>query len=330
MKINELLTAPGQPDKDSDLLKSRIVQHIDKILGKESSKLDREILQKKLSADFLEISNALEKMSKSELTELFQPGKNWQWTESGYDYAEAEFDVGDIPYIIRFAAGSSDPGSTWEVEFEVNTRKTKAVDSSKRHRITGTGNSAQVFSTVVDILRNFLSEYDTLVGSLEFSADEPNRRRLYSSMISRLLPDWKVSTNSQGRAFLVTRPELAGSEDLKESVNRVPLSDEDFDTFKDLMSRPIPAAVASAYIQEIIDDDELTDNLDILSEQQPARDVRPLIADWFKRVMPDQLYRFIGTGDYDSHGRFSPLHGYNTGSHKGTNDPVTGNAFGRI
>lgn len=321
MKINELLTKPGRTDRDADLLKAGIVQYVDKILGKESSKLDREILQKKLSNDFLEISNALEKMSKSDLTELFQPGKNWQFIEEEHDYAEAKFTVGKIPYIIRFAAGSQ---GTWDVEFEVDTRSTDRIDISKRHRITGTGNSAEVFSAVVDIMRAFLRNYGNQIDALEFSAKEPSRQKLYSAMVKRLLPDWQIS--KLGPSFVVHRP----SKNIRESINRVPLSDKDYDQFRDLMTRPIPAVVARAYIQEIIDDDELSDNLDILAEQQPDRDTRPLIADWFRRVMPDQLYRFLGSSMHYTDGRYSPLHGYETQAHKGTNDVITGNAFGRI
>lgn len=467
MKITELLIK--QPvNHETDLLRDKVIGHIDKILGKESSKADRELLQKKLAADFLEISTALEQMSKSEITELFRPTGNWQWTEQGSYYAEAVFEIGGIPYIIRFAGESTDPWATWEVEFEVNTRQTQAVSIDKRHRVTGTGNSAEVFSTVTDIIRSFLRDYGNMVGALEFTANEPSRKKLYTAMVNRLLPNWHVSV--MGTNFVVKKPELLNRKNISElfepgrvwnwkktdstkaratfevggvnyiaefndasfeyddgawyvefyvdtdknteidslekyeltgtgnsvqvfstmvsiikaflsyyhnvsllvfeahtasrrklyysivkrilpnweiynngylfivkkpdssineSINRVPLSDKDFEDLGDIMSRSIPAAVASVYIQEIIDDDELTDNLNILAEQQPARDVRPIIADWFKRVMPDQLYRFIGSDKDKTNGTLSPLHGFNTGSHKGTNDPITGNAYGR-
>jgi hypothetical protein len=324
MKINELLVDPEKPKHNADLLKSDIVHYVDKILGKESSKQDREILQKKLSDDFLEIGNALAQMSKSELTELFTPGKQWEWIDRDHSYADAAFTVGDIPYRIQFSAGDQgDRPTAWDVEFEIS-RRLDGIDRTKRHGITGTGNSAEVFSTVVDIMRSFLKIYGNRVGSLDFTASEPSRQRLYSAIVNRLLPDWEL--DQFGPNFIVHRP----SEEIRESVNRIPLSDKDYEQFKDLMMRPIPAVVARAYIQEIIDDDELSDNLDILSEQQPDRDVRPLIADWFKQIMPDQLYRFLGSDKNHTDGRYSPLHGYETQAHKGTNDPLTGNAFGRI
>ena len=119
--------------------------------------------------------------------------------------------------------------------------------------------------------------------------------------------------------------------EVMESINRVPLSNEDFDRVKELMTKPIPAAVAPIYIQEVIDDDELHDTFAALSENNPAQDVRPIIAEWFNRVMPDQMYRF--RDDQPSYqqkaGLLSPIHGYDPKMYKGSNDPITGNAYGR-
>lgn len=110
---------------------------------------------------------------------------------------------------------------------------------------------------------------------------------------------------------------------IKEAVHKLPVSHDDFDLVKQLMSKPIPAAVAPIYIQEIINDDELNDMLLELEDSDPGRDVRPLIVEWFKRVMPDQLYRFTGAEDtmQRKQGLLSPIHGYNP--HHGTNDPIT-------
>ena len=68
-----------------------------------------------------------------------------------------------------------------------------------------------------------------------------------------------------------------------------------------------------------------------MEKTDPARDVRPLIVEWFKRVMPDQLYRFTGAEDtmQRKQGLLSPIHGYDPHQYKGTNDPITGNAYGR-
>lgn len=119
---------------------------------------------------------------------------------------------------------------------------------------------------------------------------------------------------------------------LTEAVHKLPLSNDDFELVKKVMERPIPAAVAPIYIMEIIDDDELNDQLRSLEESEPGRDVRPLIAEWFNRVMPDQMHRFNGEeiSKNQREGLLSPIHGYDPKMYKGTNDPITGDAFGRL
>lgn len=117
---------------------------------------------------------------------------------------------------------------------------------------------------------------------------------------------------------------------LKEAVYKLPLTLDDFELVKRLMEKPIPAIVAPIYIMEIIEDDELNDQLKSLEESDPGRDVRPLIVEWFRRVMPDQMYRF-GQEIADEtlmKGILSPIHGYDPKCYKGSNEPITGNAYG--
>ena len=147
------------------------------------------------------------------------------------------------------------------------------------------------------------------------------------------------NTSQTGREFLKSRlrddyyelkdamPRLHA---VAEAVTKLPLTHDDFELVMKVMEKPIPAAIAPIYIQEIIEDDELNDQLASLEESEPSRDVRPLIAEWFKRVMPDQMYRFVG-GEPDmaqKNGVLSPIHGYDSHMYKGTNDPLTGNAYG--
>lgn len=118
---------------------------------------------------------------------------------------------------------------------------------------------------------------------------------------------------------------------LSEAVHKLPLANEDYDLLEEVMKTPIPAAVASIYIQDIIDDDELNDQLKELSNSKPAYDVRPIIAEWFKRVMPDQLYRFNDSGwtTQQKMGQLSPVHGFEPENYHGANNTITGNAYGR-
>jgi len=117
---------------------------------------------------------------------------------------------------------------------------------------------------------------------------------------------------------------------IKEAVNKLPLTDNDFDLVKQLMCYPIPAVIAPMYLQEIFDDDEFNDMLKEWEETNPNMDIRPQVVEWFKRVMPDQMYRF--TGDKQTMkqkmGLSSVIHGYDPGMYHGTNEPITGNAYG--
>ena len=115
-----------------------------------------------------------------------------------------------------------------------------------------------------------------------------------------------------------------------EAVHKLPLSHDDFEVVIEVMKKPIPAAIAPIYLSEIIEDDELNDQIKSIEDTDPSRDIRPLIAEWFNRVMPDQMYRFTGDhqSDHQKKGVLSPIHGYDPKMYKGTNDPITGNAFG--
>ena len=146
-------------------------------------------------------------------------------------------------------------------------------------------------------------------------------------------------TSERGREFLKSRlradysdlrDAIPRTHKVAEAVHKLPLSDDDFKMVKELMERPIPAAVAPIYILEIIDDDELNSQLLELENSKPGLDVRSLIVEWLNRVMPDQMHRFTGdVQDYaQKNGVLSPIHGYDSHMYKGTNDPLTGDAYG--
>ena len=119
---------------------------------------------------------------------------------------------------------------------------------------------------------------------------------------------------------------------VQEAIHKCPITDDDFKVLKEIMERPIPAAIAPIYIQDIIEDDELNDQLLSLEEDQPNRDVRPLIADWVNRVMPDQMYRFK-EDEHDpniARGILSPLHGYHQKDFKSQGgEAIMGDAYGQ-
>lgn len=69
---------------------------------------------------------------------------------------------------------------TWNIEFSVDDN----------FGITGAGNEIEIFSMIINILREFLKEKNPLE-VIMISADS-NRTSLYKRMIRRLLPDWKL------------------------------------------------------------------------------------------------------------------------------------------
>jgi hypothetical protein len=131
------------------------------------------------------------------VTELFEPGKPWQWSFRGSEEAVAVFHVGEVPYMFHAYGGDGE----WEAEFKRHGSK---LDRSQKFGLTGTGNSAEVMSTVVDIMRAFLEKYRDKIQVLSFSAKEDSRQGLYARMVKRLLPDWTMKQS--GEHFVLVAP----------------------------------------------------------------------------------------------------------------------------
>lgn len=161
------------------------------------------------------------------ISELFEPkAPTWKWVFRGSEEATADFKVGDVPY--RFYAYSNGEND-WEVEFKINSNEydqNGKIKFGTKFGLAGTGNSAEVMSTVVDIMREFLEMYRGKIDTIGFTAEEPSRQKLYMRMMKRLLPDWTISTydSGSGLGFTVVAPEeLAEYKEhqLDESLSRV-------------------------------------------------------------------------------------------------------------
>lgn len=134
------------------------------------------------------------------IRELFEPGKRWQWSFTGSQEAVAVFHVGNIPYqFYAYRPDENFPG--WDVEFKNADR---GKDRTAKFGLTGTGNSAEVMSTIADIMREFLAKYQGKITELTFTADEPSRRALYARMAKRLLPAWGLQQD--GKEFKLVAP----------------------------------------------------------------------------------------------------------------------------
>ena len=147
------------------------------------------------------------------ITELFQPDKDWRWSFQGSQEAVAVFHVGETPYMFHaWNDNTWGANKEWEVEFKLADNK---LDRSQKFGLTGTGNSAEVMSTVVDIMRAFLSKYQKKIKVLAFSAKEDSRQGLYARMAKRLLPDWTMK--QEGAIFSLTAPKQNADKQLGEN-----------------------------------------------------------------------------------------------------------------
>ena len=131
------------------------------------------------------------------ITEVFAPGKtNWKWRHRGSEEATADFTAGDRTYqwhaYSHVRAGNP---TQWEMQFRL-IRTPNDPDELDLFGTTGTGNSAEVMSTAVDITRAFLEEYGLdKVEEITFNAKQDSRNSrisLYAKMIKRLLPNWDL------------------------------------------------------------------------------------------------------------------------------------------
>jgi hypothetical protein len=131
--------------------------------------------------------------------ELFDGGKDWKWTYQDKNQAMAAFTVGDVNYTFSAGQDPDEAPGDWDVEFAA-----KKEAGTASWGVTGTGNSAQVFGTVVEIMKAFIASKKASIRRMTFAAKEDSRQGLYARMVKRLLPKWNLEQN--GEAFVLTRP----------------------------------------------------------------------------------------------------------------------------
>jgi len=139
------------------------------------------------------------------IAELFgvqDTSKTWEWIQFDDENVTAHFTVGEIPYKFTAYQDADESPGDWEVEFVTK----KPTDGASPFGITGTGRSAEVFSTVVNIMKEFINKKGKSIRRLGFAAKEGSRQDLYARMIKRLLPNWTFHQFDQ--LFYLTRPGL--------------------------------------------------------------------------------------------------------------------------
>lgn len=133
------------------------------------------------------------------IRELFDGGKDWKWTYQDKNQASAEFTVGDVYYTFMAGQDPDEAPGDWDIEFAA-----KKEAGTASWGVTGTGNSAQVFGTVVEIMKAFIASKKASIRRMTFAAKEDSRQGLYARMVKRLLPKWNLE--QKGEAFVLTRP----------------------------------------------------------------------------------------------------------------------------
>ena len=144
------------------------------------------------------------------ITELFRPGnQNWKWNRQAQEEAVANFTVGKRNYVWQaFSHHLDDKPETWEIQFRL-IRDLFDPEKLSLFGTTGTGNSAEVMSIVVDIFREFLQVYGDNVQKIIFDAKETSRIALYTKMVKRLIPNWDLEQEYSpdlGLRFILSRP----------------------------------------------------------------------------------------------------------------------------
>ncbi len=309
MRILEILLPKSVKDKDIspkhveriDLLQKRMDRYVDKIGDSATSAKGREFLKAKLKDDYDELRNVIKDAVAEQVSEhiikkgsgyrlVSHKGKNLGDFKSKKAAAKHE---GEVEYFKKHPKESVNENGLPPVEPIQPVDAFEIVDS-KTGKVMGKPYSSRSRARArVDRLDN------------EYGAYRYKVRRVGST--------------------LYTEPPL------NEAVHKLPLTEEDFELVRTLMSRPIPAVIAPIYIQEIIDDDEFNGMLNEFADTNPGMDIRPHVVDWIKRIMPDQMYRFDHSGATMKQklGQTSVIHGYDPEQYHGSNDPITGNAYGR-
>jgi hypothetical protein len=132
------------------------------------------------------------------IVESFDSTTSWEWDESDYTGLRiAKFEVAGNRYMVMIAGMRAKM-----VSFELVGRG---------QGITGTGSAMTVFSTVLDILRDFIRTDKPASFAFEARKNQPSRVSLYLRMcksLSHELNDYELEIdddNSKEVYFLFTR-----------------------------------------------------------------------------------------------------------------------------
>lgn len=123
---------------------------------------------------------------------------------AGPSYFHTKADIGSR--TILFSAATSPAGDNyWEIEFLETTKKGQTFTKS------GSGNEMQVFSFVIESIKEFVSRYHPDVITFNSHKADQNRSKLYARMMKRVpsvLPGYRaapVSSTYSSDTFTIVK-----------------------------------------------------------------------------------------------------------------------------
>jgi hypothetical protein len=122
--------------------------------------------------------------------EMFNNPLPIKWKQRNNSTWEGTFAINDKQYLIMMM---NEPQMGWEVKFEL-LRQGKWTQS-----ITGTGDAAHVFSTVLAGIKEWMAKMQP--SQFALTAREPSRKKLYARLLRMLPKNWKVE--DMGQTFFV-------------------------------------------------------------------------------------------------------------------------------
>ena len=148
-----------------------------------------------------------------QLNELFKKPYQWQWVdvnefrqqESRYLHpstaAVAKFQASDNSDVVVIFGKDDIAPDSYDFTFQ---RKEKDHDDDEGmyvSNITGRGDAFAIFSTVLDIITDFIKRNN--VNVLLFTGTEDSRQRLYQRMIKQLAQRFNMDYHAEDTGFLI-------------------------------------------------------------------------------------------------------------------------------
>jgi hypothetical protein len=129
------------------------------------------------------------------LNELFNKPLEWQKIEELDDFVSYAFHIDDeVQYTVEF---SESDDRVWELAFAVHNENGKF----SMGMVNTGGKEIQIFSTIKDIVSNFLQNHASNIDKMEFSSDSPSRTKLYRRLAKMIGDSNETYYNAGASSF---------------------------------------------------------------------------------------------------------------------------------